>query len=278
MPEGPEIRRTADRIAEVLTGQRLRQVWFGLPRLADCISALSGCRVTSVAARGKALLIRFDNGLSLYSHNQLYGIWYIRDRGHLPNTRRSLRVALHTRDHSALLYSASEIEVLTPQQENAHPYLSRLGPDALDATLTWRDLSRRLNLPAYRNRALSSLYLDQGFLAGIGNYLRSEILFAAALHPGLKPRELSRKERNELARQTLAITRRSYDTGGITNRQKRVAALRAQGLSRRQYRFAVFDRAGEPCPNCGARVERSEAGSRRIYHCPVCQPDGGRPA
>ena len=171
-----------------------------------------------------------------------------------------------------MLYSASEIAVLTPAEERVHPYLSRLGPDVLDSAVTWRDLSRRLNLPAFRNRALSSLYLDQGFLAGIGNYLRSEILFAARLDPACKPRDLPVKMRNQLARQSLLIARRAYETGGITNPQQRVAALKAQGLTRRRYRFAVFGRAGAPCPVCGASIERSAAGARRIYHCPVCQP------
>lgn len=102
--------------------------------------------------------------------------------------------------------------------------------------------------------------------------LRSEILFAARLHPARKPRDLTVKLCNQLARQTLLIARRAYETGGITNPQARVAALQAQGLTRRRYRFAVFGRAGAPCPVCGTSIERSEAVARRIYHCPTCQP------
>jgi len=141
----------------------------------------------------------------------------------------------------------------------------------LDSLLTWRDVSRRLNLPRFRNRALGSLYLDQGFLAGIGNYLRSEILFAAGLHPTNIPRELAAKTGNRLARQTLNIARRAYETGGITNAPERVAAMKDGGLNRRRYRFAVFARAGQPCPTCGVMVERIEVGSRRLYLCPACQ-------
>ncbi len=272
MPEGPEIRRAADRISAVLTGRQLHEVWFGLPRLVRFSDELTGCRVDDVETRGKALLVRFDRGLTLFAHHQLYGVWYLRKRGQLPKTRRSLRVALHTEKDSALLYSASEIAVLTPAEERVHPYLSRLGPDVLDSAVTWRDRSRRLNLPAFRNRALSSLYLDQGFLAGLGNYLRSEILFAARLDPACKPRDLPVKMRNELARQSLLIARRAYETGGTTNPPARVAALKAQGLTRRQHRFAVFGRAGAPCPVCATSIERSEAGARRIYRCPICQP------
>jgi endonuclease-8 len=232
---------------------------------------IRGWCVVDVDTHGKALLIRLDGGLSLYAHNQLYGVWYVRERGKWPKTRRSLRVALHTESHSALLYSATDIALLTPEEELFHPYLSRLGPDVLDPLLIWRDVSRRLNEPRFRNRSLGSLYLDQGFLAGNGNYLRSEILFAAGLHPADKPRELAVKTRNRLARQTLNIARRAYETGGITNAPEHVAAMKKGGLSRRRYRFAVFARAGEPCLTCGKTIERIAAGSRRLYLCPTCQ-------
>ena len=273
MPEGPEIRRAADRIGKVLDGRRVESVCFGLARLQRFEDELTEATVARVETRGKAMLIRFDLGLSLYAHNQLYGRWYVRARGALPDTRRALRVALHTQAHSALLYSASDIAVLTPEEELAHPYLSGLGPDVLDATLTWRELSRRLGLARFRNRALASLYLDQGFAAGIGNYLRSEILFAAGLHPGLRPRDLSLRDRNALARQTLSIPRRAYETGGVTSPPERVARLRAAGAPRKTYRHAVFNRQGAPCPTCGSPVERIEAGARRLYLCPSCQPE-----
>ena len=45
--------------------------------------------------------------------------------------------------------------------------------------------------PAFRKRSLGSLYLDQRFLAGNGNYLRSEILWAARLNPERKPAALT---------------------------------------------------------------------------------------
>ena len=108
-----------------------------------------------------------------------------------------------------------------------------------------------------------TLLVIWSFVAGIGNAYADEILFAARLHPVRKPRELTVKMRNQLARQTLLIARRAYETGGITNAPARVAASKARGLPRRQYRFAVFGRAEAPCPVCDASIERSEAGARR---------------
>ena len=90
MPEGPEIRRAADRLRDALQGELARQVWFGLPQLKPFEAQLSEAVVEGVESRGKAMLILFDNQLILYSHNQLYGRWYTLPAGQYPQTRRSL--------------------------------------------------------------------------------------------------------------------------------------------------------------------------------------------
>ncbi len=76
MPEGPEIRRAADEVAKVLVNHDIVEVQFGLARLSRFAKNLTGAAVTAVDTRGKAMLTRFDNGLTLYSHNQLYGRWF----------------------------------------------------------------------------------------------------------------------------------------------------------------------------------------------------------
>jgi endonuclease-8 len=217
------------------------------------------------------MLTRFDNGLTLYSHNQLYGRWYTSKRGRLPATRRSLRVALHTATHSALLYSATDIQVLTPEQLERHPFLTRIGPDILDSGLTAPAVARRLQCERFRRRSIGSLYLDQAFLAGVGNYLRSEILFRSRVHPTRKPMDLTDTARRRLARETLRISRRSYETHGITLPSARMRRLKAQGLRRAQYRFWVFGRQKLPCHLCGTAIERIAVAGRGLFLCPSCQ-------
>jgi endonuclease-8 len=285
MPEGPEIRHAADQVAAVLVGQPLVQVFFAqehFPKLARHAKKLAGQRVLRVDTHGKAMLTRLDGGQTIYSHNQLYGRWHVCKRGILPDTKRSLRLALHTAEHSALLYSASEIELLSADELTLHPFLSRLGPDVLDEKLDWKALRDRVISSEFKRRSLAALYLDQHYLAGIGNYLRSEILFAARLNPWHKPCELSLSALSLLSRQTLTIARRSYKTGGITNPPKLAAQLRAAlkktrsgrgtaQLDKEDYRFAVFRRAGESCFACGTKIERINVGSQALYYCPECQ-------
>jgi len=262
MPEGPEIRRAADSLEAAIKGKPLTEVWFAFPQLAPYSSQLVGQTVTQIETRGKALLTHFSNQLTLYSHNQLYGVWRVVETGDEPQTTRVLRVKLQTAEKTVLLYSASDIEMLTPEQLTTHPFLQRVGPDVLDVRLTAEDVKARLLSPRFRNRQFSGLLLDQAFLAGLGNYLRVEILWEVALAAQHKAAQLSEVQLDALAQALLAIPRLSYTTRGVVDDNKHHGAL---------FRFKVFHWEGKPCERCGGAIERTHLSSRPFYWCPGCQ-------
>ncbi|WP_290792911.1 endonuclease VIII [Halomonas sp.] len=272
MPEGPEIRRAADRVHEQLAGRRLEHVWFAFPELVAQASSLVGCKVAAVDSWGKALLTRFDDGRVLYSHNQLYGVWKLHDAEREPDTGRSLRVRLVAEGRAASLYSASDVSLWEERRLGEHPFLSRLGPDLLTHGVSIEQAMTRLQEAHFRRRGLGGLLLDQALFAGIGNYLRSEILFFAGLHYKTKPADLEEADLKRLAHAILEVTRQAYDQAGVTNRPDWAAADRRRGASRRRWRFAVFERDGLPCHVCGTPIERTSVASRRLYVCPHCQP------
>lgn len=274
MPEGPEIRIAADRVHRAVGGQACTRVSFAFAHLKQYEDVLSDSVVQQVTSRGKAMLTRFDNGWSIYSHNQLYGVWKISKAGQLPNTKRQLRLAIHNKTHSALLYSASDIEVIRTADEDQHPFLTRLGPDLLDERTGVETVLERLRSPTYRKRSFGALLLDQGFVAGLGNYLRSEVLFTSGIMPQVRPIDCERSKLEEVAQAILFLTRQSYETKGITNDLGLVATLKEQGLTRSKYRHWVFARAGRPCWKCGTSVASTTSGSRRLYYCPGCQNQG----
>lgn len=273
MPEGPEIRRAADRLAAAIQGRTAERVYFGLERLKAWEETLTGRAVERVETRGKGMLLHLAGSLVVFSHNQLYGRWYVRRPGSLPRTRRQLRFAIHTHTKSALLYSASTIDVLTEEALGDHPFLAGLGPDVLDRQLTAATVAARLEDTRFRGRRLGGLLLDQSFVAGLGNYLRCEILHAAGLHPGRRARDLSPEQIARVAHLVLAMPRLSYRTGGITNDEARAGALKAAGETRSRYRHLAFRRAGRPCYGCGAPLVAERHDGRRCDRCPACQPE-----
>lgn len=271
MPEGPEIRRAADAVSTAIKGRKTTKVEFGHTHLKPFESRLTGLRVTKVTSRGKAMLTRFENGLTIYSHNQLYGRWYIQNSTEYPDTGRQLRLAIHNRKHSALLYSASEIEVLDESELLRHPFLTRLGPDVLDTTTDSRVVMQRLTSKRFSNRRLGNLLTDQSFLAGLGNYLRCEILFVCGLHPAMRPGDCSDETLTVLAATIIKLTQQSYLTAGITNDLMRAQALKHGGADFEEFRFHVFRRAEKPCYQCGEVISKIQAGSQACYLCPQCQ-------
>jgi endonuclease-8 len=219
------------------------------------------------------MLTRFSNGLSVYSHNQLYGRWYVMRGDRMPRTRRQLRFAVTVEDRRALLYSASDIEVLDENGERDHPFLSKLGPDLLSQAPERDEIARRLCDSRFRRRQLGAVLLDQSFVAGLGNYLRAETLFEAGVHPRRRALDLGEEERDRLADRMIALARRAYRTRGVTLAPSRVAALKKEGARRSAYRFWVYGRPGAPCRICGVQVRSDVVGGRTCFWCPTCQPE-----
>jgi len=272
MPEGPEIRRAADAVAAAIVGKTARRVRFGLAPLERFEARLTGARIEAIETHGKAMLTRFDIGLNIYSHNQLYGRWYVVPAGEPPETGRQLRLAIETDDRWALLYSASDIHVLADDEIPSHPFLSKLGPDVLDPATTAETVRKRLLDPRFRHRQLGGFLTDQRFVAGLGNYLRCEILFVAALAPRTRPADLDDERLQRLATAIVELPRQSYRTGGITNDIAAAERMMAAGASFEQARFFVFRRAGLPCHRCGSDIVKATQGGQACYHCPGCQP------
>ena len=271
MPEGPEVRREAVSLSEILTGNKVENVFFGLKHLDYYRERLVNETVEKVDSRGKAILIFFSNNSILYSHNQLYGKWFIKPLDSYPKTNRTLRVLIQTKYHNALLYSASDIEVLDENSLVTHKYLSKLGPDIFEKNIKWQDIASRFSNDRFASRKLGSIFLDQKFVAGLGNYLRSEILFDSGLHPDITPKQLSKKQITLVSKSILSISHRSFETGGVTNKASLVKTIKKSGLSKKNYRFAVFSRKNQPCYRCKNPIQRIEFSGRRLYMCSSCQ-------
>lgn len=271
MPEGPEIKRAADTLSTALVGKNALLVEFAFPHLHAHGHDLSGRKILSVKPRGKAILTGFAGGQTIYSHNQLYGKWNVLRRGEAPHPTKQMRLAIHTNTLVAVLYSASSIEVIQTCDVENHPYVQKLGVELLDPSTTHEMVLAQVNAPQFSRKSLAPLLLDQGFLAGVGNYLRSEILFVARIPPIVRMADLNQSQRSRLAAAALDVTRQSYKTRGVTNDLALAQRLKERGWRFGQYRHWVFDRDGEQCHACQETIQRQDMGGRGLYWCSRCQ-------
>jgi len=118
--------------------------------------------------------------------------------------------------------------------------------------------------------------LDQEILAGLGNYLKSEILYLTKTNPRALIRDLADKQVRAIIQSSRTVTRFSFENGSFTIPDEIRARLSETGMSpftvgRKHY---VFRRTNKPCWVCGTTIRqyRQGAGKGRItYYCPHCQ-------
>ena len=268
MPEGPEVHDLADRLGALLLDETLDDVRFRDPALQRRRRLLVGKRVSGVEARGKALLIAVDTGWTLYTHSHLFGFWRLVDDAEALTSETAPRVRLDCVRGIAALYAAPSVALWRTEELDRQPYLAKLGPDVLDPAVDAAMLDAALRDPERAGRGLAALLLDQSFAAGMGNYLRSEVLFEAKLSPYRTAGDLDASQRRRLAKALIDVPRRAY-------RAKQGDAL-PPGKDylahiRRRFRFEVFEREGTPCPRCGGTIVNARIAARRLYWCRGCQ-------
>ena len=91
----------------------------------------------------------------------------------------------------ASLYSSSEVDIFPTEETPMVPFIQRNnGLDILNSNISEAEFLIILkNFP--KKKALSALLLDQKFILGMGNYLRSEVLFESRINPFFKLGDLS---------------------------------------------------------------------------------------
>jgi len=261
VPEGDNLAR----ISDVLRRSLLDQTVSGARGRANAqFSRLVGSHVTNVEARGKHLLMAFDNGMTLHTHLGLHGSWHRYrpgERWRRPPARAG--AVVETPATVAVCFDPMTVELMDTRAVAIHPALSRLGPDASTADFDLTEALRRLNSPEREGMPIGDALLDQKILAGVGNVIRSEVCFIERVDPFRPVRDLDVATRRRLLERSATILR--------ANRGGGARVTTAAGTPGRLY---VYVRTGRPCRRCGTPIKSEiSAGRRRVYWCPTCQSD-----
>ncbi|HEU4580921.1 MAG TPA: DNA-formamidopyrimidine glycosylase family protein [Polyangiaceae bacterium] len=257
MPEGDTLHGWARAIDAALRDKTLQRA---LSTRAD-LGRLEGHRVVSASARGKQLLIEFDEGHVLRTHLRMHGTIRVRDGTYGgPLTNPHVRWLLATEDKIVLCLDAPSVELLRRGELHRHPVLSRLGPDVLAPVLDSAEILRRLR--AHPEQPIGAALLDQELLAGIGNVYKSELLFMTRISPFQPLGGVADARLQEIVDLARTWMRRNVGERRRTTPEGRVAS-----------RHWVYGRSGEPCLKCGARIQMQRQGplARSTYYCPECQ-------
>lgn len=259
MPEGDTLFRIAATLTRAITGKVVTAFSSPLPALAE--AKLEGRTITLVEARGKNLLIHFDDGRALHTHLRMSGSWHIYRHGERWQKPESYaRVVLSTADFVTVCFSAPVVDLLAKGGVERHDHLQGLGPDLLKEEFDPVEARRRLRERG--DRALGEAVMTQAAVAGIGNVYKSEVLFLLRLDP-FAPVS-------------------AYDDATLDRVMEKARTLMKQNLQGypRTTRTALagprvwaYGRNGEPCLECGTliKVRRQGLAGRTTYYCPACQ-------
>jgi len=270
MPELPDISAYIAALEPRILGRRLERVRISsvsLLRTADPpLSALEGREVRALRRIGKRIAIGFDDELWLVLHLMIAGRLHWRPAGAKLAGRRDLG-ALDFSDGSLVLTEAGSKRRASLHVVRGEKALETIDPGGIDVFAS--DLAAFKRALTAENRTLKRALSDPRILSGIGNAYSDEILHAAQLSPIALTRKLTDVEFERLLNATRATLQlwidrlREESKGGFP---ERVTAFRKE--------MAVHGRYGQPCPRCGAAVQRIAYADNETNYCARCQTNG----
>lgn len=279
MPEGDTIYRSARALAKVLTGKIVTRFDTGYAHLATVNDdrPLVGRVIEKVEANGKWLLMHFSGDLILVSHMLMSGSWHMYRTGEKWwSPRKAMRVAIEVEGWQAVAFNVPVAEFHTAASLLRKSSVPKLGPDILS-----EGYSAQSGVAALQARAAShpddeiaNVLLNQRVLAGLGNVYKSEVCFAARVHPFRAMTSVTADEMLAMADVAQRYMKANVLDGSGDGIVTYSGSRRTTNNSNEKNRLWVYGRRGQECRRCGGTVEyrKQGIGARSTYWCPECQP------
>ena len=275
MPELPEVEHVVRALYRAVVGRTIVASEVRLPKLIAPSSAslfnrkLKGSTITGVSRRGKFILIELDSERILAVHLRMTGKFlYLSAENVLPK-------------HAHAIFYLDNDRRLVFRDQRQFGVMKLVARARLAKTKGIRDLAPEplsddfspaylREIVARSRRSLKTLLLDQTKILGLGNIYAAEALFRAGINPFKIAAQLSSRRVPRL-HQAIRDVLGDAITDSSTSR---ISLEHPNGFSYGEAfeRFwQVYEREGEPCFKCGARIRRLTHGGRSTYWCPRCQ-------
>jgi formamidopyrimidine-DNA glycosylase len=270
MPELPDITIYLEALDPRIVNEKLLAVRVNSPFLVRSfdppVQEVHGKHVRSLRRIGKRIAIGLDNELWIVLHLMIAGRLHWKP----PGTRLAGKYQLAAFDFASgtlLLTEAgakrrAALYVVRGESELAQ--FDRGGIDAFVASpQQFRDALTR------RNHTLKRALADPTLLDGIGNAYSDEILHRARLSPLALTQKLSVEEFERLH-----VATREVLTEWIDRLREQAGDEFPEHVTAFRPEMAVHGRYREPCPVCGAPVQRIRYADNETNYCPGCQTGG----
>jgi len=281
MPELPEVETVRKGLQQYMEGQSIGKVQVFISKLRwelpeSFEKNLINQTITTMARRGKYLILEVSNGHCLIVHLGMTGSFAIFSTNGFPKYDHSRRdkhdhVVFHLGNGTVIAYNDPRkfgmMDLIPESKLSIYPPLKTLGVEPLGNGFDEKYLKYHLDR---RSSPVKNFLLDQKVIAGIGNIYASEALWRAGISPRRKANRISQKKASLLVKAIRDVLNDAIKSGGSTLRNYRSVA---GNLGYFQHQFCVYDQEGEPCSNenCDGQINRIVQTGRSTFYCPSCQ-------
>lgn len=297
MPELPDITVYIEALETRILGHRLERVQLASPFLLRTatppITAVEGKHIRELQRLGKRICMGLEDELWLVLHLMIAGRLHWKDdvaararAGTSPASTKFSKNHLATFqfDHGILSLTEAGTQrrasLHVVQGEDALRALDRGGAELFQKAVGQSDqlnsgLGRSLDLDSFNrvlrseNHTLKRALTDPRLFSGIGNAYSDEILWQARLSPVKLSQKITDEEVRRLyeaTRATLVDWVERLRTEAKGSFPERVTAFRKEMATHGKFR--------EPCPRCGAKIQRIRYATNETNYCPNCQTGG----
>jgi formamidopyrimidine-DNA glycosylase len=272
VPELPDITVYIECLAAKVRGdtlQRLRLLNPFLLRTAlPPISLVDGHRVVGVERLGKRVVIALDDELFLVLHLMIAGRLKWLAAGAKPPAGKATLAVFEFSGGSLVFTETGTTRRASLHLLQGRAALAATDPGGIDVmACTAADFAAQLQR---ENHTVKRALTDPRLFSGIGNAYSDEILHRAKLSPIALTRKLDAAQIESLLAATRSVlaewTARLRDEAAHAGWPAKVTAFHPQ--------MAVHGRYGQPCPECGAPVQRIVYASNETNYCARCQTGG----
>ncbi|HEY3273415.1 MAG TPA: DNA-formamidopyrimidine glycosylase family protein [Methanocella sp.] len=270
MPELPEIYILAGQMNKELEGKKIveaevrQEKCLNMPA-DEFVALVKGRAIGNIRPRGKWIITALEPEAYFLLSLGMGGDVRYHKPGEAAQEKYQLKLGFDDRSSlSIAFWWFGYAHATTAEGLQSHKMTSSLGPSPLDDKTFTREYFAGL-LKGSR-KTIKSLLTDQKLIAGIGNVYVQDTLFRARLHPNRKALELSETDIEALYSAIRVNLKEAIALGGTPERD-----LYGRPGRLGQDKFLVGYKEGQPCPECGAIIEKIKTGRTSSYVCPRCQ-------
>ncbi len=270
MPELPDITIYVERLRAFTVGKRLEALRVPSPFLVRTfdppVGELVGRTVRTVDRLGKRLVLGFDDDLFAVIHLMIAGrLRWKPPRAAIPG--KLGQAAFDFADGTLLFTEASKQKRASLHVVRGRAALADFDRGGLD--LFAATPATFLAALTAENHTIKRALTDPTIIDGVGNAYSDEILHAAAVSPFKQTRTFALDDAAAL----LAAARACLTTWTERLRAE-VGAGFPDEVTAFRPEMAVHGKFGQPCPRCGAPVQRIKYADNEANYCAPCQTGG----